>query len=647
MKKDIFSSVFADGTFETGCNYWASNAGLEMWHEWDENVIDADFERLERANMKILRIFPLWPDFQPLKLHSECFNKERELRMGEDPLDNTTPEGRAGVDPVMVERFEIVCRLAEKHNLKIIVGLLTGWMSGRMFAPPAFERLNLITDARVVKWQTRFMRYMVRRFKDEKAIVAWEIGNECNCMGEYEHDEFYVWMAQLSMAIRCEDSTRPIVSGMHGTHPDGYATPQEMRDLFDVLVTHPYPLFTPYCNTDPLNEMKSALHATAESLMCADIGAVPCIVEEAGTLGTMMVSDELGADYIRASAFSSWAHNLRSFIWWCACEQSELVHTPYDWCAVERELGLFRLDGTKKPVGEALTQVQNFIDNFEFGRLPERITDAVCVLTRGQECWPVAYGTFILAKQAGIDIRFAYSDDIIPDADVYILPSISGTAAITKLQTEKILRRVADGAVLYMSNDSMMISGFEAVSGNRVETSVRAGYSYDVNIPYSDEKANLQAGANIVITPVSSKVICCDENGVPALTENAYGKGRVYYCNYPIEKITGIKPGVVSGQNAVPLYKFYSALGIRSAKKCATKDNPYLGVTEHIIDENTRVLVLINYDKYTSDNDIMLEDGWKFDKITAPDKLITAEACNGGFRLHILHNNGAVAVLKK
>lgn len=145
--------IFESGKFEIGCNYWASHAGIEMWHDWREDVVEADIARLEAQNIRIMRVFPLWSDFQPIKMHYAWANLEREMRIGEDLPDKSTPEGRAGIDPVMVERFETFCRIAEKHGMKLIVGLLTGWMSGRMFVPAALERLDLLNDAEAVMWE--------------------------------------------------------------------------------------------------------------------------------------------------------------------------------------------------------------------------------------------------------------------------------------------------------------------------------------------------------------------------------------------------------------------------------------------------------------------------------------------------------------
>ena len=52
----------------------------------------------------IFRVFPLWSDFQPIKIHYDYGSRIKDIRLGEKPLDDS-PEGIAGVDPVMIERF--------------------------------------------------------------------------------------------------------------------------------------------------------------------------------------------------------------------------------------------------------------------------------------------------------------------------------------------------------------------------------------------------------------------------------------------------------------------------------------------------------------------------------------------------------------
>lgn len=635
--------MFEAGAFFTGCNYWASHAGTNMWHDWDEAVVEADLARLSKENIRVLRIFPMWSDFQPIKMHRRWSNVEVEVRMGEDPLP-FTEEGRAGIDPVMVARFETFCDLAQKYHLQLIVGLVTGWMSGRMHVPAALEGRNLITDPLVVRWQLRFVRYMVKRFKHHSAIAAWDLGNECNCLQETPLEENYRWTALITDAIKREDAARPVISGLHGNLPDGAWRPQDLGELLDVLCTHPYPLFTPYCNTDPLNEMKSVLHATAETVMYESLSGKPAFIEEAGNLGPMVADEAVSGDYARASAFSAWAHGLHGYLWWCAHEQNHLTHTPYDWNGLERELGLFRSDFTPKPVLKSLADLASFVDAFPYGKMPERICDAVCVLTENGDTWATAYGTFLLAKQAGVDIRFAWCHDEIPEAQTYLLPSLNGGNPIYHHELQELLCRVEKGATLYLSLGDALLPSFCEMTGVRVKT--RCSRTEADKVPFGDTEFSMWNDTKFEFVNERATVLAQTETGSPAFTVIEYGKGKIYFMAYPIEITTGVRGGILSGEHPIPYYRFYEALHIRSAEKMAKSEHPCVGVTEHIVNENLRLLPILNHTPKAQTAKIALKDGWHLCELLSYCGG-EANAEEDGFTVSLPENVGVVAVIQK
>lgn len=597
--------MFESGKFFTGCNYWASHAGTEMWRNWNAEAVEADFARLERSNNRIVRLFPLWRDFQPLRMHYGPQNIEKEMRIGDQPLP-FTEEGKHGIDPVMVERFQWVCDCARRHGLKLIVAIVTGWMSGRMFVPEAFQGKDLLNDPQVNRWQVRFVRYMVRRFKNEDVIVAWSQGNECNGMGPIDFHSSYCWTALINNTIRSEDPTRPVIAGLHGLKPEGLWRPWDQGELNDILCTHPYPVFTPHCHADPVNEMKSILHSTAESIMYAGLGGKPCYIEEAGTLGPMIANEAIAGDYVRACLFSAWAHDLRGYLWWCCNEQSHLETTPYDWCAVERELGMFHADHTPKPVCNEMTAFMNFVESLPIEKLPPRTQDAVCVLTEGQDTWGVAYGAFILAKQAGLDISFCWHTDEIPEAKAYLLPSLTGDLNIRRRVMWELMRRVEQGATLYMSLNTALLSPFKEITGLEV---IRRSVRPAPDTLTVDGKQIVDLGSNFrcEFASVGAEVILTTEDGNPAFTAFAYGKGKVYFCALPIELEAATKPGKAANE---PFYKLYEMLGIRSGEKVAKSDLPDVCITEHIAGDNTRYLCLLNYAPREQTANVTLDNGW-------------------------------------
>lgn len=586
-------TLFRDGEFFVGCNYWASHAGTNMWRDWDEKTVDEDLARLAAHDVRVLRVFPLWSDFQPLKMLYGFRNEEIEIRLGED-LPPRTDAGRAGVSAVMAGRFGVLCDLAEKHGVRLVVALVTGWMSGRMYAPPLFDGVDVLRDPRAIKWEVRFVRYMVRTFKDKSAIAAWELGNECNCMGDAKDcDGAYLWANAITAAIKAEDASRPVVSGMHTTFPETPFRPQDLGEILDVLCTHPYPLFTQHCMTDPVTETKAALHSVAETVMYRGLSGKPAFVEEIGTLGPMIASEKNAAAYIGTVLPLLWAHNALGLLWWCGFEQTHLTHAPYDWHATERELGLFHADKTPKPVLEAITAFAKTVASFPYRKLPHRVVDAVCVLTAKQDSWLAAYGSFILAKQAGLDIEFCFAWDEIPQARAYLVPSL-GHSSLPAHVLDELLSRTENGAVLYLSvGNDVLLSPFCEYVGlepqchfipNQPDTVELAGKTFrflpKYKVPYAETTA---------------KVLARDGGGTPVMSENAYGRGTVYFLTYPIEDVVGGTPGVVSGPGEVPYHEFYRAMPrLRSPEKVVKKDAPNVLYTEHVVDAGTRLVVAVN-----------------------------------------------------
>ncbi len=415
------------GTFTLGCNYWASHAGTRMWRDWRPEVVERDLATLAAAGLTTLRVFPLWSDFQPVTAVRGFGGVLDNLRMttveqGEQPLPDT-PVGQAGVDELMLERFGEFCAIAQRLGLDLIVGLITGWMSGRVFCPPVLEGRALHTDPLALQLQGRFIRTFVTRFRTTGAIVAWDLGNECNCLSTgTSQAAAWTWTAFVTQAIRTSDATRPVISGMHSLLPSpelssGW-TIQDQAEHTDLLTTHPYPMWSRHTAQDPLDTIRTTLHATAETRMYADIGGKPCFVEEIGTMGPMMGDWTVASDFLRCNLFSLWANDGRGLLSWCAFDQTRLITAPYDAMAVERELGLFDEDHQPKPMLTELARFAALMPSLP-ETLPERHIDAVCILTNGQDPWAAAYSAWVLAVQAKISLRFAWAEAPLPDADTY------------------------------------------------------------------------------------------------------------------------------------------------------------------------------------------------------------------------------------
>lgn len=586
------------GTFTLGCNYWASHAGTRMWRDWQPAVVDRDFAALAAAGLTTLRVFPLWSDFQPVTAARTSGQVIKELCLttpenGEQPLPDTVI-GQAGVDERMLNHFAEFCTIAQRHGLKLIVGLITGWMSGRLYCPPVLEGLQLHSDPLAMQLQGRFIKVFVERFRTTPAVVAWDLGNECNCMGRAPSREAaWTWTAFITQAIRTVDATRPVVSGMHSLLPSSDIsrgwTIQDQAEHTDLLTTHPYPMWSHHTAQDPLDSIRTTLHATAESRMYADIGGKPCFAEEIGTMGPMMGDWEVASNFVRCNLFSLWANDCRGFLWWCAFDQTRLAHAPYDWIAVERELGLLREDHSAKPMLDELTRFAALLPGLP-SPLPERRIDAVCILTRGQDPWAAAYSAWVLATQARLTLRFTWADAPLPDAEVYFVPSLSGIEPFTRRRWQALLARVAVGATLHVTLGDGVVEPFTEVFGVRVRS--RAHRSAPTTFTLSSgEILTARQGLDLrLAAEPGTSVLAVSADGTPMVTSRTYGTGRVTLTAVPVETQLTATPGGFHNAEAEPWHALYRLLTPEIARPIDS-DAADLAVTLH----GGRYAVLINH----------------------------------------------------
>ena len=595
--------------FIIGCNYWASNAGTEMWRNWNENAVREDLRVLSENGVEYMRVFPNWRDFQPVipvyayrgQLVKYCLEGDK------------APENPEYIDEVMIARFRKFCDICEEFGVKLIVGILTGWMSGRAFIPSALFGKDLYTDPTALLFEQRFIRGMVTRFRDHKAIYAWDLGNECNCLGETASDEVTTnWSLTVANAIRAYDNTRPVVSGMHALAPgkdNGNWTIAGQAEACDILTTHPYPYWAEFTDRDKIGALRTAIHATCENKMYADLGKRPCLVEETGTMGPMLCDEERAAAFMRLNLISNYVHGASGVMWWCANEQTNLMSDPYTRQMVELELGMRREDGTPKPVLLETGRISKILASFG-DRLPAAKEDAVCILTHDQKQWGVAYMTYALAKQAGMNLRFAWCDDELPESNVYLMPSITGCYVMPRENYLKLISRVENGATLYISNDNGILAQFEQLTGLRVTDACIEAEKGSFTL--GDNTFTYERTRRYEATSVGASILATDERGLPIISEYAKGKGRVIYAGFPLEASL-INRSNTFDSNEHLIYRTIFG-GVINAHEVRT-DAPAIGVTIHKDENGETVCAAINYTYTAVKPDFKTADGYSIGEV--------------------------------
>ena len=518
-------------SFSVGVNYWASNAGTYMWRSFDIEVVRRDFELLSKNGVNTVRIFPLWSDFQPVTDALVGSHHSHHLRVNDQPLKT-----EAGLDPVMLDRFGQVLDLCEEYGFKVIVGLLTGWMSGRLFIPELLMNKNPLTDPLSVVWACKFIKEFIPHFKDRECIEAWEPGNECNCLTVPLRDrsilpeQAELWMAAITGAIRSADPTRPVYAGMYCNEISDPFSITMLKDYVDVQTTHPYPLFTPFCSVEGLTTMRAALHSAAQSAMYAGVTGQPCLVEEIGTLGPTVISDEYSAEYFEKAFWSSMQYDATGFIWWCAFDQDKFDFPPYDGAAIERLLGVADSEGRAKPVLVKMGEMREAASCV--GELSESKKDACVIITNPQSSWKHSYGAFCLASQAGRTVDFMFKSGNLPEREAYIIPSLSYDTEL-KFMGE-LIKKIEDGARLLITYDGGHIFPFEKLTGLRVKGRERSGRKMSFEL--SGKELSLPTTTNLDLVAAEAEVLARSGDDI-VLSRNRIGRGWVYFLNAPLESV--------------------------------------------------------------------------------------------------------------
>ena len=372
------------------------------------------------------------------------------------------------------------------------------------------------------------------------------------------------------------------------------------------MTTHPYPFWCEHTTIDDMLAFRTTVHATAQSKFYSDIGGKPCFAEEIGTMGPMVCAEGKAADFFRVNMLSLWANGAKGIMWWCAFDQTKLESFPYTEQMVERELGMVDENRNPKPVLQEMKKLSEKFAGFNF-KLPEATTDGVCILPCGQDnIWGVGYMTYTLAKKAGLNLSYACGDDELPEADLYLLPSVQGYRIMPKNRFDELKKRVYEGADLYISLDDAIFAEFESFAGLKVIDSYKC---HETGKSVVDgQMFEFSRNRKVVFEPAGAEIIARDETENPFISVNRYGKGRVIIVNAPIEANLLEKHNAFDGNTQL----IYQKLLGKNKLFEITGEN--LAVTIHP-DNDGFYAVIINHGDTEKPLDIKIEKGYRIDDI--------------------------------
>ncbi|MDI3386397.1 glycosyl hydrolase [Streptomyces sp. B-S-A8] len=169
-----------------GANYTPTRGWFHHWLDFDLDAVRADLDSIAQLGLDHIRVFPLWPLFQP---------------------------NRALIRPRAVEQLVALADAAAERGLDVNVDGLQGHLSSFDFLPAwtrTWHRRNLFTDEEVVAGQEEYLRTLAAALADRPNFLGMTVGNEINQFSydphpdpdRITHEQAAAWLERMLAA--CE-----------------------------------------------------------------------------------------------------------------------------------------------------------------------------------------------------------------------------------------------------------------------------------------------------------------------------------------------------------------------------------------------------------------------------------------------------------
>ena len=188
-------------------------------------------------------------------------------------------------------------------------------------------------------------------------------------------------------------------------------------------------------------------------------------------------------------------------------------------------------------------------------------------------------------------MRFAHINAPLPDANLYILPCVGGYEFFEAFRFDELMKKVNDGATLFVSLDDPYINAYEKYFG----ATLLAKYNRNKTVSFSvnGNTFEIAGDASVELEATTAEVIARDAEGLPVLLKNRYGEGTVYLLTCPLEK------HISTISNASEDYDFYKLYSLFTPNKEVSSNSKYVAVTKH-----DDIYVAINYSAELIENPI-------------------------------------------
>ncbi|MFG3717834.1 glycosyl hydrolase [Streptomyces massasporeus] len=316
-----------------GVNYTPSEGWFHHWLDFDLDSVRADLDSIAALGLDHIRVFPLWPYFQP---------------------------NRTLIRPRAVEQLVALADAAAERGLDVNVDGLQGHLSSFDFLPAwtrTWHRRNLFTDPDALDGQENLLRTLATALTDRPNFIGMTLGNEINQFSTGPHPdpdratpgEIDTWLTRLLAA--CEEGA-PGRLHLHAEYDatwyqdDQPFTPGQAARHGAVTAVHSW-VFNGTAQRYGRTSVPSEHHAAylvELSKAWADDPHRPVWLQEVGAPAPLVPPEHAAAFTEATVANALDCPGLWGITWWCSHDVSRsLADFP------ELEYGLGLLTNDRKP----------------------------------------------------------------------------------------------------------------------------------------------------------------------------------------------------------------------------------------------------------------------------------------------------------
>ncbi|MER6142571.1 glycosyl hydrolase [Streptomyces sparsogenes] len=325
-----------------GVNYTPTHGWFHHWLDFDLDEIRADLDSIADLGLDHIRVFPLWPLFQP---------------------------NRTLIRPRAIEQLVQLTDAAAERGLAVNVDGLQGHLSSFDFVPSwttTWHRRNLFTDPDVVEGQTAYLHALAAALAERPNFLGMTVGNEINQFSADPHpdpdritsEQAGAWLRRMLDA--CEKGA-PGRLHLHASYDaawyhDGHPfTPAHSARIGAATAVHSWVFNGTAQRHGPTGAAteRHAEYLVELSKAWALDARRPVWLQEVGAPAPHIPPERAAAFTEATVAHALDCPDLWGVTWWCSHDVDRALA---DFPELEYGLGLLTNDRRVKPAGRALAR---------------------------------------------------------------------------------------------------------------------------------------------------------------------------------------------------------------------------------------------------------------------------------------------------